>query len=541
MSAKRSADAPALSFSQSARQVALYDFMEVTLNVRQPTAATPFTDVEVKGSFTCPGQSEPVEVDGFCGSTDGSVYRVRFMPRQVGRHAWKVTYRDGAGEQAVEETFEVVRANRRGPVRVDPDYPYHFIWEGTREHYFWNGTTAYWLAAWQDDEIIEASIERLHRLGVNYVRAALVGRVKDGNAWFEPNVVATDKFSFILCPWVAARPTSMEDPGVDVTRFDPAFWEQYERLLSCARERDVIVSVVFYVDGARKGTDPFGRAGAGGPDEQRFYRYAVARLAAFSNVSWDITNEYQLFRDEAWVDKMGAFVKQCDPYDHVASVHGHGEFPFRTSQWADFAMYQCWDEHGGHDFMLRNRCLQAESGRPMPQVNEEYGYEDHYPQGWGESRKAPARSADNRRRLAWGMCMAGCYQTTGERADRGTGRGADTGGGWINGRGDDTMTMLVGYSHMRAFFESFEWWKAEPRDDLVTSGAGCLAEPGRQYAVYLPAGGSVTVRLEPGSYRAQWFDPRTGQSTPLPPARGPSWTSPPALDGEDWALLLRRQ
>ena len=61
----------------------------------------------------------------------------------------------------------------------------------------------------------------------------------------------------------------------------------------------------------------------GEPDEQRYYRYVVARLAAFSNVMWDITNEWHLFRDEAWVDRMGALVKEADPYDHVASVHGN--------------------------------------------------------------------------------------------------------------------------------------------------------------------------------------------------------------------------
>ena len=207
------------------------------------------------------------------------------------------------------------------------------------------------------------------------------------------------------------------------------------------------------------------RAAWDSEDEQRYYRYAVARLAAFSNVMWDVTNEYHLFRDEAWAEKMGTFIKQCDPYDHLTSVHGHGEFPFRTSPWADFAMYQSWDEGGGYAFMLKNRHQQAKTGRIMPQVNEEYGYEDHYPR-WGGDRKAPARSADNRRRLAWGMYMAGGYQTTGERADPGTGWGPDTGGGWINGRGDDSMTMLEGYGHIVDFFTALPWWRLNPDNDF---------------------------------------------------------------------------
>ena len=136
--------------------------------------------------------------------------------------------------------------------------------------------------------------------------------------------------------------------------------------------------------------------------------------------------------------------------------------------------------------------------------------------------------------------MAGTYQTTGETAKRGTGVWPDTGGGWVNGRGDNTMVMLQGYAHMVDFFTSFEWWKADPHDELVNHGAFCLAEPGSVYAVYLQKGGEVTVKLTPGRYQANWFNPRTGEPTPLPGADGPVWTSPKAPDSGDWALLLRK-
>ena len=65
------------------------------------------------------------------------------------------------------------------------------------------------------------------------------------------------------------------------------------------------------------------------------------------------------------------------------------------------------------------------------------------------------------------MYMAGGYQTTGERADTGTGWGPDTGGGWANGRGDDSMTMLEGYGRIVDFFTSIPWWTLNPDDDLL--------------------------------------------------------------------------
>jgi hypothetical protein len=189
--------------------------------------------------------------------------------------------------------------------------------------------------------------------------------------------------------------------------------------------------------------------------------------------------------------------------------------------------------------MLKQRETQKKTGRIIPQTNEEYGYEDHYPK-WDQNYPDGA-SADGMRRTAWEIYMAGCYQTTGETARRGTGYWPDTGGGWVNGRGDDKMVMLKGYAHIVDFFTSFDWWKTDPHDELVDNGAFCLAEPGNLYAVYMPRGGKVSVKLEKGKYRAHWFNPRTGESKDLPIAEGPSWTSPDSPGEGDWALLLKKE
>ncbi len=471
----------AVSFVLSSDRVDCYDFVEIAVNVENPDATNPFTDAVVEGRFT-PVGGQPVQVDGFCDSVDGRVFRVRFMPTHAGDYRYSVVYRQGDYQTSHSGKFVARKAGRRGLIRVDKEHPWHFVWEGTGEHFFWNGTTTYWLLGW-DDETIRGNIDRLARLQVNRLRVAICGRVKDGRAWYE-NVFPTEKFSFLMNPWVAQRADSVESPGFDVTRFNLWHWRKIERMLHHAREKDMAISIIFYVDGARPGVDPFGKARMGQEDEQRYYRYAAARLAAFSNVMWDVTNEYHLFRNEQWANQMGAFLKECDPYDHVASVHGHGQFPFRTSEWADFAMYQSWDEGGAYKFMLNNRVQQQKAGRPMPQVNEEYGYEDHYPAAWGGGRKAPARSADNRRRLAWGMYMAGGYQTTGERADTGTGWGPDTGGGWINGRGDASMTMLEGYGHIVDFFTALPWWRLEPDNDFFEVPSESVVRAGLTHIAY---------------------------------------------------------
>ena len=116
----------------------------------------------------------------------------------------------------------------------------------------------------------------------------------------------------------------------------------------------------------------------------------------------------------------------------------------------------------------------------------------------------------------------------------------------MNGRGDDTQTMFIGYGHIVEFFTGFEWWKTNPHDELVNNGNECLADPGKTYAIYLPHGGKVTVQLGPGTYRAEWFNANSGQRIPLTEdVAGPSWTSPDVPDDStwrnthDWALLLQ--
>jgi hypothetical protein len=189
--------------------------------------------------------------------------------------------------------------------------------------------------------------------------------------------------------------------------------------------------------------------------------------------------------------------------------------------------------------MLAQRKQQQSLGRIIPQTNEEYGYEDHYPM-WAKG--LGSESADTLRRTAWEIVMAGGYQTSGETARRGTNVWPDTGGGWMNGRGDDTMTMFQGYAHMVDFFASFEWWKTEPHDELVNNGNYCLAKPGELYAIYLPRGGSVTAQLDPGKYAGVWWDASTGRKIALASLNvtARSWTSPAASGSNDGALLLTK-
>jgi hypothetical protein len=520
---------PQVSFSQSSASVAVYRFVEIAAAVKSPGVANPFTDASFTGTFSHADGTKPVQVEGFCDAQDGSLFRIRFMPSAAGAYRYRVTLRAGTHSEDFAGTFDATDAKLRGPIRVDPEHRWHFIWEGTGEHYYFFGDTAYWLMGWKDERIIQHNLERLHRLKINRIRVLIHGRA---NSFYSEPIIPGANFTNMISPWLAEKAQDLFRPGYDFTRFDVSYWQRFDRMLEAAQERDIIISVIFGL-----GDDPV-HPQAYSADERRYFRYAVARLAAFSNVTWDLGDDLDSFRDEKWAHEMGTQLEEWDPYKHLATSHPvHDVHQDRPADWFGFTSLQDWNRTQ-HPYMLKSRQLQLATGRIIPQTNEEYGYEDHYPV-WAP--KPPGDSTEVLRRTAWDIAMAGAYQTAGETARSGTNAWPDTGGGWFNGRGDDSMTLLVQYGRLYDFFTSFSWWLTEPHDELVTTGNYCLAAPGQIYAVYLPNGGSTLVKLEPGKYRVEWYSPLSGERIALPDADSANWTSPAAPDHHDWAILLERK
>jgi len=461
-----------VSFSTPPNSVEVYDILELSATISSPDAANPFTAATLEGDFSLASSREVFHVSGFCDSTDGATFRIRFMPSKPGTYNFTLVYAQAAFTKTFRGEFRATPSHRRGPIRIDP-----------------HG---------------------------------------------EP-IMQGDNFTMDLAAWPAKDTHDFLHPGFDYARFNLDHWRRFESMLRFARDRDVIVSIVLDMNDSR--IHPV----AGSEDERRFLRYAVARFAAFSNVTWDMGDDVERFRDDAWTHDTGTFLVELDPYHHLATSHpvdvvvdGKSVHQDRSSPWFGFTSYQEWSRNQ-HALMLGSRKFQEQAGRIIPQTNEEYGYEDHYPL-WAIPGQ---ESADSLRRVAWDIVMAGGYQTAGESARRGTNVWPDTGGGWVNGRGDDSMTMFLGYGHLVDFTTSFEWWKTVPHDELVDQGNYCLAYPGQIYAVYVPNGGRFTLQLQPGTYSVEWFNPLTGERIRADDASGASWTSAAPPSSKEWAVLLR--
>ena len=241
-------------------------------------------------------------------ANDGSVYRIRFMPIAAGDYKYTVTYQQGDYKKTASGTFHSVEAHRRGMLGVDPAYPWHFIWTGTGEHFFFNGTTAYFIMGWKEERVIDFSIERLHRLKVNRMRVAIEGRE---NTFFGEPVMNGPAWSVMLDPWKAEDADDYNHPGFDYSRFNLPYWQRFDRMLKFARERDMNISLVLMMN------DSHVFPAAGSEDEHRFIRYAVARFGAFSNITWDLGDDLDSFRDEKWTHETGTLLQGWDPYKHL--------------------------------------------------------------------------------------------------------------------------------------------------------------------------------------------------------------------------------
>jgi len=106
----------------------------------------------------------------------------------------------------------------------------------------------------------------------------------------------------------------------------------------------------------------------------------------------------------------------------------------------------------------------------------------------------------------------------------------------------DTLRDAMGRT--RAYAQRMDLGAAVPRADLASTGF-CLAHPGREYLVYLPEGGEVTVDLSasPGSFDPEWMHPVEGTITRREPVDGGAkrvFTAPFSGDAVLYLHLLKR-
>mgnify|MGYP001460836270 CR=1 FL=1 len=370
-----------------------YEPERITMNVERwgifehrahgPAEGNPFTEVTFGAVFESAGHR--IEIPGFY---DGQgVYRVRFMPDREG--AWSFTTRSNRPElHGRTGSFHCVpaRPGNHGPVR--PDHRCHFSHEDGSPCFIM-GTTAY---AWtyRPEEIRAQSLQSFSRYRFNKIRMLVFpkeyGDGKTVDASYDPP----------FFPYEGA-------PGAwDYTRFNPAFFQNYEARVNDLLQHDIQADVILFHPYDRKWLLPQGMTEV---DDLHYTRYLVARLAAYRNVWWSLANEFDLFRapqfrEKNW-DAIGECVAAADPYRHPISIHNWPFIPpYPNRPWMSHVSYQ----HPNTYSMLLH--LRQTYGKPA--INDEYQYEGTVPHGWGNC------TPELEFRRHWAATMAGGYATHGE-------------------------------------------------------------------------------------------------------------------------------
>lgn len=495
-----------VTFVPSAESVDSYDFVEVTVNVEEPDVGNPFTDASIEGHFA-PAGEEPVKVDGFCDSTDGRVFRIRFMPTKAGDHSYSVIYRQGPYQATYKGKFTARDTGRRGLIRVDENHPWHFLWEGTGEHYFWNGTTTYWLLGW-DDQNIRTSIDRLHKLKVNRLRTAIHGRVKNGRAWFE-NVFPTDEFRFILNPWVAQRPESVEDPGFDVTRFNLPHWCKIERMLRHAGEKDMAISTRDVDGDPSNWEDSFRLALGNELSGDRPWRGELHRVALYARVldSGEIAESAKAGQAKAPAGPVMLYDFREGAGQVVKDTSGAGA-PVDL-QVKDASAVQ-WLDGGGLRITGSTLIAAAEPGTKL--IEAVMRSKALTIEAW--IKPANITQAGPARIVTLSKDPSSRNFTLGQKADA------------YEVRFRTTVTSPNGEPAL----------SSPGGDETIPPVVGLRPPEGDLAVLYFSAGGAAKIKaggLADG-LKAQWFNPRSGQWSSADPDEHGNYVAP---DGQDWTLL----
>jgi hypothetical protein len=369
----------ALAGSAGAADVSIEQWGLLDVPLSGPTNGNPFVDVQVSARFSC--ATSAVEVAGFYDG-DG-IYRVRFMPDKQGQ--WHYTTRSNSPRldgKTGEFTVTAPAVGNHGPVHVANTY--HFACgDGTPFRPL--GTTSYnW--AHMVDTLEEQTLASLAAAPFNKIRMCIFPKHNPENT----NELA-------LYPFAGTPPKAW-----DFSRFDPRFFRHLEKRIGDLRDRGIEAELILF-DPYDKGRWGFDRMPAEVDD--RYVRYLASRVAAYRNVWWSLSNEYDFNKQkkESDWDRLFHVLQATDPYGHLRSIHNGFLIYNNTQPWVTHASIQngAAVEDAGRAEMYRDVYRK-------PVVYDEVKYEGNIWKRWGNL------SGEEMVFRFWQGIVAGTYVTHGE-------------------------------------------------------------------------------------------------------------------------------
>ncbi len=319
-------------------------------------------------------------------------------------------------------------------------------------------------------------------------------------------------------------------------RFDCSKLDQWEIVFSHMDKSGLMLHIITQEQENDQGLD----GGELGPQRRLYFRELVARFGHHLALVWNLgeenTNTYAQRKDFC------RYIKGLDPYDHPIVCH---TFPGRYDEiYNPLLGYEYFDGPSLQTSDTHNQTLiwldrSASDGRQWFVCLDEIG-----PAHTGvKPDKDDYQHDEVRKKHLWGNLMAG-------------GAGVE----WYFGykfahndlncedwRSREHMWDMTRYA-LEFFREHLPFTQMAHNDELTSAKDDyCFAEPGRIYAIYLPAGGTTNLDLgnNSGTFFIQWYNPRTGgklQKGTVAEITGPGPVAignPPDETDKDWAALIK--
>ena len=347
------------------------------LETRGPSSGNPFVEITFGARFNFGNRT--VSVPGFYDG-DG-VYCVRFSPDTLGHWAWETVSSDQS-LAGLTGSFDCLPAKpgNRGP--VGPAHRFHFQYaDGTP--YFPFGTTCY-SYGFVPEPYQSETLHNLTSARFNKVRMCLLPK-------------PLGKLQPVAMPFeLKAGATANASGNFDLTRLNPGYFRHAERCIQDLLAADIQADVILFHP-----YDAWGFKSMGEEADDRYLRYAVARLSAYRNVWWSVANEFDLIRSKSmkdW-DRFFRIIIESDPHSRLRSIHYSRVMYDYTKPWCTHASLQ------NYEF---DKSAERLAAWDKPIVYDEIQYEGNIARRWGNL------SPEEMTHRFWRAIINGVYATHGE-------------------------------------------------------------------------------------------------------------------------------
>ncbi|MFP7761952.1 DUF5605 domain-containing protein [Marisediminicola sp. LYQ134] len=387
------------------RTTTLYRRFELELS--GPRHGNPFVDVSLHATVEGPDGAH--RVPGFYDG-DGT-YRVRYLPLAEGDHTL-VTESNARSLDGIVVRFSVGGAlqNDHGPVRVANTF--HFAHaDGTRHVPL--GTTSY---AWthQPESVQATTLATLAAAPFTKIRMGLFPKSYLFNE-NDPEIYPFER---------------LDDGSFDLERPDVEYWARLDSRIDELDDLGIQADLILF-----HAYDRWGFSTMPAAADDRYVRYAVARLAAHANVWWSLANEYDLLfeKSESDWERFAGIIGEDDPTGHLLSIHNCRAFYDYSRDWVTHASIQRQDLYKTSEMVTDWR---AAWGKPV--VVDECVYEGNIDQGWGNI------SGQELTRRFWEGALRGGYVGHGETYAHHDDRLWWSKGGTLHGSSPERIAFLAG-------------------------------------------------------------------------------------------------